>query len=192
MDLSFQSLVLVAVMPKPRDMEIARLLGWYRIPVKSAPKILQPDLIAFYQTASFPKDHRSMIECVAEVRGVEMTTRKELFRDEPDHIRANEEYYKIQLGSVEKLPHPIPADEWKRFTFFYTTGEHLASAESIRGLAMRSSERSQLWQALRERQAQYGSDPVQTDADGLEIPQDLLFLLGNLSLAGLDLGGNNP
>ena len=28
-------LVLVAVMPNQRDLEIARVLGWYRIPLKS-------------------------------------------------------------------------------------------------------------------------------------------------------------
>ncbi|MBR6088383.1 MAG: hypothetical protein IKP86_00520, partial [Anaerolineaceae bacterium] len=112
MDLSDDALVLVAIMPKPRDMDIARLLGWYRIPLKSAPKILHPDAIAFYQTSSFSKGHRSQIECYAEVSGVELTTRAELFRDEPDHPRAHEEYFKIQLRSLETLPHPILADEW--------------------------------------------------------------------------------
>ena len=43
MGLSDDALVLVAIMPKPRDLDIARLLGWYRIPLKSAPKILDSD-----------------------------------------------------------------------------------------------------------------------------------------------------
>ena len=110
MELSDDALVLVAIMPNPRDLDIARLLGWYRIPLKSAPKILHPDAIAFYQTASFSKGHRSQIEYYAEVAGVELTTRAELFRDEPDHPRAHEEYFKIQLRGLEPLPHPIHAD----------------------------------------------------------------------------------
>ncbi len=30
-------LILVCVLPRPRDLEIARLLGWYRIPLRTAP-----------------------------------------------------------------------------------------------------------------------------------------------------------
>lgn len=188
MILSEDSLVLVAIMPKPRDMDIARLLGWYRIPMKSAPKILHPDAIAFYQTAAFGKGHRSQIECYAEVSGVELTTRAELFRDEPDHPRANEEYFKIQLGGIENLPHPVLADEWKRFTFFYTTGSRLLSADSIRGLAMNARERGDLWRVLREREEVYGRAQKGTGDDVPEdVPAELLFLLGNLSLSGLEL-----
>lgn len=188
MDISDDALVLVAIMPNPRDMDIARLLGWYRIPLKTAPKILHPDAIAFYQTASFGKDHRSRIEYAAEVAGVELTTRAALFRDEPDHPRANEEYFKIQLRNLEALPHPILADAWKRFTFFYTTGSRIMTSESIRGLAMNARERGELWRILREREEVYGRT---TGASAEELPEDLpkelLFLLGNLSVSGLDL-----
>ena len=48
-----EALILVAVMPNPRDLEISRLLGWYRIPYRSAPKTISVDYIAFYQTAEF-------------------------------------------------------------------------------------------------------------------------------------------
>ena len=161
MELSDDALVLVAIMPKPRDMDIARLLGWYRIPLKSAPKILHPDVIAFYQTSSFPKGHRSQIEYYSEVAGVELTTRAELFRDEPDHPRAHEEYFKIQLRSMERLPNPVLADEWKRFTFFYTTGSRLYTAETIRGLAMNARERVALRSGRgRRRRRQWHPTPV--------------------------------
>ena len=43
------SFVLVVFVPQPRDMEILRLLGWYRIPMRSAPKVLDVDYLAFYQ-----------------------------------------------------------------------------------------------------------------------------------------------
>lgn len=189
--MSDDALVLVGIMPKPRDLEIARLLGWYRIPLKSAPKILHPDAVAFYQTAAFPKGHRSRIEYYAEVAGVELVTRAELFRDEPDHPRAHEEYFKIQLRSLEMLPNPIPADEWKRFTFFYTTAGRIFTAASIRGLAMNARERGDLWRILREREEKYGSLTGQAEHKLPEdLPQELLFLLGNLSVSGLDLESN--
>ena len=179
-------LVLVAIMPNAADLEIARLLGWYRIPLKSAPKIIRPDYIAFYQTASFPKGHRSRIEAFAEVRGVELTTRAELFQNEPDHTRAHEEYYKIQLGELRFLDRPVLADEWKRFTFFYTTGAHLTGAETIRGLAMNACERTQVWKTLKERMENGASYGI-SDSDVMQLPEELIFLLGNMSLSGLEL-----
>src|SRR5512138_932563 len=105
-------------MPMPRDLEIARLLGWYRIPLRSAPKVVAVDYLAFYQPSSFG-EAAGRIECVAPVRGHELTTRAELLRDEASHPRANKEYYKLQIGGLEHLTHPILADKWKRLTFLY-------------------------------------------------------------------------
>lgn len=144
------SLILVAVMNNPRDLEIARLLGWYRVPLRSAPKIIAVDYLAFYQTAAFGED-KWQIQFVAPVRGYELTTRAELLREEADHPRANQEYFKIQVGSLVRLPEPVRAAGWRRITFFYTTGEYLLQAETINDLIVRSEERAVLWQALRER-----------------------------------------
>ena len=144
------SLVLVAVVNDPRDLEIARLLGWYRIPLRTAPKVVAVDYLAFYQTGAFG-DQRWRIQSVAPVRGHELSTRAELLRDEPDHPRAKEEYYKIQLGPVEQLVRPILAETWRRITFLYTTGEYLLKAETVNELVVQSEERKTLWQALRER-----------------------------------------
>ena len=47
------SLILTAIIPTPRDLEIARVLGWYRIPFKFAPKIVYVDYLAFYQPGIF-------------------------------------------------------------------------------------------------------------------------------------------
>ena len=53
MPISPTSLILVAVLPTPRDLEIARVLGWYRIPFRTAPKVVAVDYLAFYQPGSF-------------------------------------------------------------------------------------------------------------------------------------------
>lgn len=185
MQLTDQSLVLVAIMPNVRDMEIARVLGWYRIPVKSAPKIVRTDLIAFYQPKAFGAEHQSRIEKYAEIRGVELVTRRELFRDEPDHPRAEEEYYKLQLGPLRELGTPVPADRWKRFLFFYTTAEKLFSAKSLCDLAVVGAERDILWRSLQER-AEAEPLPADTQNQPLDPRAELQFLLGNLSLAGMD------
>lgn len=150
MTLSATSLVLVAVMNNPRDLEIARVLGWYRIPLRSAPKVVAVDYLAFYQTSAFG-DEKWRIQYVAEARGHELTTRAELLREESDHPHANQEYYKIQLGPLERLAKPVLAEDWRRITFFYTLGEHLLNAKTVNDLIVASGERQVLWQALRER-----------------------------------------
>ncbi|MBN1305270.1 MAG: hypothetical protein JXA13_12610 [Anaerolineales bacterium] len=146
-------LVLVCVIPSPRDLEIARLLGWYRIPFRTAPKVIAVDALAFYQPGSFGM-RGGQIEYAASVRGHELTTRAELLREEPDHPRAAEEYFKIQLDGLEKIPQPIRADKWKRLTFLYTTGEYLLEAQAFRDLVVREDERALLWRSLRERARQ--------------------------------------
>lgn len=143
-------LILVCLLPSPRDLELARLLGWYRIPLRTAPKVVAVDYLAFYQTSAFG-ERGGQVEYVAPVRGHELTTRGELLRDEADHPRAHEEYYKIQLGALEKLPQPIRADKWKRLTFLYSTGEYLLNAKTLNDLVVAGEERLLLWQSLRER-----------------------------------------
>jgi len=155
-------LVLVAIMPSPRDLEIARVLGWYRIPYKKAPKTIDVDALAFYQTADFGEE-KWAINYTAPVMGHELLTRAELLRTEKDHPRADEQYFKIQIGPLERLPRPIPSLKWRRITFFYTTGERLLAATEINDLIVDSDERQLLWTALKERgmhaERQYESAP---------------------------------
>lgn len=175
------SLILVAVIPAPRDLEIARLLGWYRIPLRTAPKVIAVDYLAFYQTGAFDQG-RWRIEYVAPVQGHELTTRVGLLREDANHPRAKEEYYKIQIGPLEALPQPILADKWRRITFFYTTGEYLSRARTIRDLIVQTDERKVLWNALRERMSQEQTyqtgEPPALDLDS----ETLAALLGLTAL----------
>ena len=174
------SLVLVSVMNSPRDLEIARMLGWYRIPLRRAPKVVDVDYLAFYQTSGFTEGDRGKIQYIAKVRGHELTTRGELLKDEKDHPRANEEYYKIQIGPLIKLAKPIQATNWKRITFLYTTGKSLKEANQVNDLVIRSEERSLLWRSIRER---IGTDnsSVSSSEENFDIPDgQLLEILGYL------------
>ena len=146
------ALILVAILPNQRDFDIARLFGWYRIPLKSAPKVISVDYLAFYQTKAFGEAERWQISYVAEILGHELTRRRELIRDEPNHPRAHEEYFKIQIGPIQRLENPIPAVDWKRITFFYTTGEQFQKAKTINELVIKAQDdREVLWHTLRER-----------------------------------------
>jgi hypothetical protein len=175
-------LVLVCVIPAPRDLEIVRLLGWYRIPLRSAPKVVAVDQLAFYQPSSFGASG-GRIEFSAVVRGHELTTRAELLKDEAEHPRAGEEYYKIQVGGLEKLSQPIIADQWKRLTFLYTTGEYLLKARTLNDLVVNSDERVLLWRSLRERAENVGL--YKTDLPETDVPEEVLLAL--LGIRGDDI-----
>lgn len=165
-------LVLVCIIPSPRDLEIARTLGWYRIPLVSGPHIIAADSLAFYQPASFG-NRKWCIEYTAPLRGHELVLRKDLFKDEPEHPRAMNEYFKMQLGSLQALPRPLPAGEWKRITFFYTTGELLLGAASIADLQVPGEQRGELYRSIREKAIlEQGYDTRTTP----ELPVDLDLL----------------
>jgi hypothetical protein len=173
------ALVLVAILPSPEDLQVARMLGWYRIPIRTAPRILNVDYLAFYQPASF-LDRKWRVEYYAPVLGHELTTRLDLLRVERDHPRADEEYFKVQLGPVRPLRRPISAGDWKRFTFLYTTGEYLQRARILTDLSVPPGERRRLWKALRERGRE--ENAYQTgDLDSRELSLELLS-----SLLGID------
>jgi hypothetical protein len=168
--LSPASLVLVCLLPTPRDFEIAHLLGWYRIPVVAV------DYLALYRSSRFGEEG-AQIQYVAEVKGHVLTTRLELLRDEPDHPRAHEEYFKIQIGGLEKTLHPVKAENWRRITFLYTTGEYLLNAKTVIDLVVQGEERPLLWLSLRERAV--NGQQYKVDLPGLDVdPQVLLALLG--------------
>jgi len=99
-----------------------------------------------------PIDKDELESKVAEILGHELTRRRDLIRDEPNHPRAHEEYFKIQVGPIQRLENPIPAGDWKRITFFYTTGEQFQTARTINDLVIKAQdEREVLWHTLRER-----------------------------------------
>ena len=184
---SYDDLVLVAVVPQPRDLEIARLLGWYRIPLRHAPKILAVDYLAFYQPGSFNQRGRQ-IEFAAPVRGFELTTRGQLLHDEPDHPRAEEEYFKIQVGGLVALPFPIRAHRWRRLSFLYTTGAYLLTAETLNDLVLAGPERRLLWRSMRERALR--NERYQPESlPELEVPDEILDeLLGIIPFSASEAG----
>ncbi len=181
------ALVLVAIINNPRDLEIARLLGWYRIPLRTAPKVIAVDYLAFYQTGAFG-DEKWCIQYIAPVRGHELTTREELLKTEKNHPRAHEEYYKIQVGPLERLPNPVQAETWRRITFLYTTGEYLMKAKTINELVVQSDERQLLWQALRER-AEQGYYSL--DLPEIDIPDEVLAILLGIKEGGANYGDDD-
>jgi hypothetical protein len=153
--------------PDSRDLGIARLLGGYWIPFKSALKVFAVDYLALYLPGRFNRSERNpggiepqgqtgsfgnecaQIQYEAEAKGHELTTHLELLHDEPDHSRAYERNYKIQIGGLEIMPRSVKAEEWRRTNYLYTTGEYLLNAKTVKDLVVHSEERQSLRRSLR-------------------------------------------
>ncbi|MGQ9627445.1 MAG: hypothetical protein ACUVV0_11145, partial [Anaerolineae bacterium] len=150
MELDRYATVLVAVMNNKRDFAIARDEGWYRIPVKNVPKrAIGAPALAFYQTAAFGGE-KWAVNYYALTTFWEVVKRRELFPDEPNHPRAEHEYYKVHLSPLQRLPRPIPSRRWRRITFIVTFWERLFQAEEINDLIHGTIWEEKLWAALRK------------------------------------------
>jgi hypothetical protein len=158
--------VLVVILNNERDFALAREASWYRIPSERAPDGIHAQYLAFYQTKAFGDDAFA-IHYYARILGVELATRRDLFPDEPDHPRARNAYYKILLGPLVRLPHPIISRKWRRVTFLVTTGERFQNAWELNDLVLDAPEDAVVWRAIRDLHSEQGevrepSQPYQT------------------------------
>ncbi|MGD2105061.1 MAG: hypothetical protein PVJ55_08125 [Anaerolineae bacterium] len=126
--------VLVGIMNRQSDFAIARDEGWYRIPERTAPgSTTEAVVLAFYFTRAFD-DEKWAIHYYAPIEGHELVYRRDLLPHQPDHPRADEPYYKLQLGPVMKRDEPIPSLRWRRVTFIESTWDRFVSAQEINDL----------------------------------------------------------
>jgi very-short-patch-repair endonuclease len=142
---SANSRVLVAVMNSPRDFEIVVNQRWYRIPFARAPRRLGADFLAFYQTKAFAEEGWA-INYYSAIRRYRLVPRRVLLPAEPDHPAADTLYYKIEVGPLLRLPHPIPSARLRRITFIPT----LLKADEINDLWRGGPEEERLWLAFKE------------------------------------------
>lgn len=151
--------VLVALVNSPRDLEIAVRERWYRMPTKHAPSFFSgAQYLAFYLPASFGARKWS-IDTYATVRGHELARRVDLIPEEPAHPRANELYYKLQLGETEQRDPPITSKRGRRVLFLWTNWDKFSNAREWNDLYLRTPAHEKLYDALR--------------ADNLDIEREL-------------------
>lgn len=142
--------VLVAVVNNETDLARAREQHWYRIPVKHAPRQIAAEYLALYQTGKFGASGKR-INYFAPILRYHLLTRSELLPDQPDHPRAAEQYFKLELGDLQTLQTPIANKRHPRLTFLYTTLERLFNAKDVNDLWLRAAARQKLYAAIRER-----------------------------------------
>lgn len=142
--------VLVAVMNKGRDLAIAQNEGWYRIPVRTALKQMEFGWLAFYQTKVFQSEGWA-VNYLARVTSRTIVKRRELLPNEPNHPRANEDYYRIGFDELLRLPRPIQSRRGRRLVFIPTTLAKLHRAREINDLFHESPLEDDLWEAFKQR-----------------------------------------
>lgn len=125
--------VLVGVITRPRDLALAREEGWYRVPLAHLPTHLAAEYLALYQTAAFGAE-RWAVRYYAAVLRYQLALRRELLPAEPEHPRANERYYRVELGPLQQLARPVPARRMRRVVFIATTFGQLQLARDVRDL----------------------------------------------------------
>lgn len=183
--------VLVAYVPKPTDFELVQTSGWYRIPQKHAPKGLHAEYFAFYFGSHFAAE-KWAIHYYAPQLGNELTTRLALFPDQPDHPRAQEMYYKVQLGPLQKLSRPIVSLRWRRVTFLHTTWDRFLDATEINDLFVDGEPYvDRLYATLKERGIQAERNyRVQEPGNVYHLPLVVLCRNGRINLTASHLAQN--
>jgi hypothetical protein len=142
--------VLVALVNNPRDFELAAREHWYRIPARHAPKFFSgAQYLAFYFARAFGELKWSICDYAA-VRGHELVRRRDLLPEEPYHKRADELYYKLQIGELVKREPPISSKRGRRILFLWTTWQKFCSADEINDLFQKGPAHDKLWDALKE------------------------------------------
>jgi very-short-patch-repair endonuclease len=143
---------LIALLKYENDLEIALKQKWYRIPVKTAPKMVRDErlkYLALYQPKAF-KENAFQIRWVGEVRDISIVKRKELLPEETGHPRSEEDYYRIELTELHPLSHPIISQRKRRMLFITTTFGRFQQAHEINDLFFESPIEERMWDALKK------------------------------------------
>ena len=124
-----EKLVLVGVVNRKKDLEMAFKEHWYRIPLKHLPK-RKAKYLAIYQTRVFEKEGKA-INYYASIKGSSFHQRRELLPDEKNHPRSEDYYQKLNLGSLRATPYRIENRYGRRIGFAFITLERLLGSKEI-------------------------------------------------------------
>ena len=143
--------VLIGIVPRKGLWTIIRRELWYHIPVSSAPRNIKSiHYLAFYFPAAFGEEFQHKVFYYAPVREINVVKRIQLFPGEPRHPRAAQDYYRIKLTQIRKLPRPIPSKRLRRIVHIPSTYAKLMSAREINDLYETSPLEDIMYQALKQ------------------------------------------
>ena len=99
------------------------------MPTKYAPK-RKAHFLALYQTRTFGKEGKC-INYYAPIKYSSIISRRGLLPEEKSHPRANQPYYKLQLGPLKQLPRKVRNRSRRRINFGFTTLGKLFKSREI-------------------------------------------------------------
>ena len=144
---------LVGIVPRKNLWPIIQKERWYHIPVESAPKNTSlVEYLAFCFPKVFGEDYQYKVVYYTEVLGIETKKRVKLFPGEPEHQRANKDYFQFRLGPIKELPKPIPSKRWRRIVHIPTSLEKLLNAQEINDLYDTSPLEEKMYRELKRHQ----------------------------------------
>lgn len=138
--------LLVAVIPRKRDLHILESEGWYRVPIDTAPRRWPPRYIAFYEGVALSKPGH--VARYAEVEHIDVVGREELFPDEAPGTRAGRRYYRVRVKELLERSEPIALRRPRPVVFISTTFAKFETATTINDLWDDSPLEDQMWKAL--------------------------------------------
>lgn len=129
--------VIIGVMNRRKDFEIAQQALWYRVPVEKAPKAGYMRYVGFF----FSRDFGNMngtIHYFAEITGHERATRAQLLPEETGGKKDDtREYFKLQFRELRAKVPPIINQHKRRLAFIFTTWDRFIHAQTISDLYSR-------------------------------------------------------
>ncbi len=128
--------VLVGVVKRAKDFEIARRNHWYRIPEGQLPRGLNAEYIALFLSGRSFEDWGGSVAFFARITGLELARRRDLLPDETR--RADEVYYKLQFRDLVQKDPPIRNQPARPISFIRTTWDRFISAEFVSDLYLKS------------------------------------------------------
>ncbi|MEQ8674983.1 MAG: hypothetical protein RLP44_25375 [Aggregatilineales bacterium] len=126
--------VLVGIINRKRDFKILQEQHWYRIPQRQMPRGINAEYLAFFLSGSVFKEQSGGVHYFARYRGVELVYRRDLLPEQPDHVRADDPYYKVILEDIQTKIPPVLNTDKRTITFVRTTWDRFTQARSIRDL----------------------------------------------------------
>lgn len=127
-----KGVVLIGVIRRRKDLDIALKRHWYRIPLRTAPK-RHAHYLALYETKDFGKKGMA-INYYARIKHASLKRRLDLLPEEKGHIRSRELYYKLDLYPLRKTPYKIENKTRRRISFGFTALEKLLKAKEVNEL----------------------------------------------------------
>ena len=128
--------VLVAAITRRKDLRLARDSRWYRIPRLRMPEGVATEYLAFFTSARVAGRERGGIYWYARLGGVELQRRRDLLPEES--LRADELYYRLQLGDWCTRAQPVLNPEGRVFAFLHSTWDRFCQATRISDLTSRA------------------------------------------------------